>query len=67
VPIERAAFIDMLKRNFPAEASGIDRLFATTKAIQEAARQWTRNGPGMNNVFASASAAAAAADSRARV
>jgi prolycopene isomerase len=39
VPAERAAFIDKLKREFPAEACGIDRLFATTKAIQEAAQR----------------------------
>jgi phytoene dehydrogenase-like protein len=39
VPVERADFIDMLKRNFPTEISGIERLFATTKAIHQAARR----------------------------
>ena len=45
MPADRAAFIDALKRDFPAEVSGIDRLFATTKAINEAAQRLPELAP----------------------
>lgn len=45
VPAERGEFIASLKRDFPAETAGIDRLFTTTKTIFDAAQQLPRPSP----------------------
>jgi phytoene dehydrogenase-like protein len=45
VPAKRAEFIERLKCEFPQEVAGIDRLFATTGAIYDAAQGPPRISP----------------------